>query len=996
MTVPPQPPQIFPDLSPRPSRLIGRQNFRQAIYTALADNTDRSHTLYFVGLGGIGKTRLLEEVDVIQHEWTGKPLRVTPIINLYYPEMHSPDGLRQAIAEGLDPERQYFDKYRELDDKAKNLLNEGVTGRPLEELRQQRDQQFQDEYAVLARGSRLVLRFDTLELVQHESDRVQKHCRVEDVDTAIKTWFLEHASRLPNTVMIFAGRPRSKMQEDFKRAFTQAGQVFGLHELKTLTLDETKAYLDDIRQQRPEKLADKLTQEIQNRLFRITRGRPIYLTLLMDFMAYDESSLSKIFPVEAEEVKEDEVRKRLVEHLQALPSPLGELINFLVLARKGLNGDLLRYLVGDLWTESQVQENLARAEQFAFVKPRRETGQLFLHDEVYDLFDDYYRDDVSYGKKFEKIAQYYREKLEQESLPRKREELMLARLYYEFQVNARVGYYQCYARWDEELIKGHETDLDMLLRDEGLRFMNRYANPESPFYDRRVTALVERDDIDRDCAVRWVKRYIVRGKLDIARQVAETLRYSKDPIFDWEAVDDPLYKAGLLTAWSEALLYSAEEQARSLLEEARQLLENGREWDEDQRWWRARVLGRTYNNIGYLYRTQGRYGLALQQYRHALTHFTEANILDEEADTRNNLGFLLALLGRLPVAKNHVERALQIRTETGKKYPIALSRNTLGLVYTMEDHPIWGIAECEEALRIVEELQIPRGIGLASIRLGFALRKRGDQWKSVKTYYSPEKAEESFQEATRHLERAVRIFSEQLSEPIRLWEAYNELGSLYCDWGWLARRTRVGWQTALEHYERSVEYQNRALTTARSRGLEFQIADSLDDLAQAYGDQSFLLFEMGRQDAAKESRANAETCLNQAEQMIPQGFKLTPGEGFVAAPEPGEAYWLSLGKAHLWRGIWAFRDLEHGTVPDRQREHVLQRATWHLIVAVAYFQRYWPASYLLERTLKYFSGFLQAQHVSAEWAHEQVVIVTDEFQLDLKVLEETIDDMLGI
>src|SRR5262245_16924810 len=112
-------PQSTPDdpnepFAPRTSQLIGRQIYIDSIHAALADTSGRSHVLYFVGHGGIGKTRLLEEVGMFQKTWTDTPFRWTDIIDLYHADYHSPGGLRQAIADGLDPEKQYFQQYRSL------------------------------------------------------------------------------------------------------------------------------------------------------------------------------------------------------------------------------------------------------------------------------------------------------------------------------------------------------------------------------------------------------------------------------------------------------------------------------------------------------------------------------------------------------------------------------------------------------------------------------------------------------------------------------------------------------------------------------------------------------------------------------------------------------------------------------------------------------------------------------------------------------------------
>lgn len=978
---------------PKTARTIGRKKYINAIRSAIADETRRSYVLYFVGDGGIGKTRLLEEVEVIKKEWIGTPFLWSDIIDLYHNEYHSPGGLRKAIADGLDIENLHFRQFRDLREEYEKKKQEGVTGSELDALWTELDRKFQEEFRALADKYRIALCFDTMELVQYESDIVQKICRAQHIGTDIRNWLLKQVSVFPNTVTIFAGRPRPDVQKEFKHKFAKAGINFELYEVGALTDDEVREYLDALTREHPE-LLEILTPDIRRRVLDIARGRPIFITLLIDLMLHGES-LAEIFPVSGSakrRVDEKTISVRLGEHLLSMPNPFDQMVYFLLHARKGLDADLLRHLAPPQWSDTEIETNLNRMREFAFVKIRPKTNQLFLHDAVYDLFDCYFQHDMRVGSGYKSIAQYYRQQLERDLSPTDRERLELARLYYEFQVDAREGY-RLYARWDYNAISSHEIGFDMRLRDEGLRFMERYSVRKSPFYDKRVAALVDRDAIDRDCAVRWVQRYLARGDFKKAYQVAKSIRYNKKELFNWESIKDPLYKAGLLTAWGEAMLYvgTGEKDTLSTLKQAIRLLSEEQGWTEEQLWWRAHILGRAYNNIGYLFWTNGRYGLALEYYRHALPYFVQSEMRDERANTLNNLAHLEALLGRVSLAEQHVTQALQIREQIGRKYPAALSHNTLGIIHTLQDHPMWGERECQKALKICEDLKEDRGIGLACNALGFALRKRGDQWK--KGVYSQDEANAYFTEAFDNLQRAVEIFS-HLPEPIRLWEAYNELGSLYCDWGWLARK-RASDLDALGQYEESIKWQRKALAIARKHNLQYQIADSYDDLAQVLSDRSALLLKLERVKEAKQSRKEALLYLDRIDSMVPKAFRLKPKRGFRETLEPGETYWLSLGKVHLQRGIWAFR-LEEDQFTGTRRDERMSNGIRHFALATAYFRRYWPQSYMFDSTLRYFGSRLREAGVPAELARKVVQKVAAKYNVDLDPLLETVDSVLGI
>lgn len=975
-------------LSSRTARIIGRENILVGIRKAISDKAKKSHVLYLEGPGGMGKTRILEEVANIQKQWKGKKFLWSRIIDLYHEENHSPENLQKAIVRGLDPVNKHFSKFQQLQRELEEKQRQGFAGPTLEKLRQNVNAQFLAEYKSLARKQRLVLGFDTVELIQYESDIVQRICQVEDENTVVKNWLLNHVAQFPNTVTVFAGRSQSKLEADFKKTFPKSR--YRKYVLQKLTKKESLEYLDAINERNPG-LSRVLTPNARRWVSEIAEGRPIRLTLCVDLLVQGEGGLPQ------EETKKS-IDANLVYKLYLSPES-EEIFRYLIIARKGLDIDLLHHLTK--WSQKKIRDSFAKIRNLEIIKTRPGSNRFFLHDELYDLVDQYHQEDQRFGPEYYfQIADYYQHRLKT-AKPNEREDLTVTLLYYEFQVDASVGYHRYYARLDEDAIKSHETGFDMRMRDEGLRFITRYANQDSPFFTSRVETKVDRPAIDRDCAVRWVKRYLARGEFAKAGRVAENVRYSDHPSFNWDTVDDPLYKAGLLIVWAEAMTYTSapENDIQEKLKEGIKHLDIDQNSNEDQRWWRARILGRAHDRIGYMHRTRGRYGLALEQYKRALPYYGEADIPDERATTLNNLAFLLALLGRVRLARNNVDQALEIRQKLGRKYPLALSLNTRGLINVLEDHPMWGERDCKDALRMCEEIGDPRGIGLAHMGLGFALRKRGDQWKL--DVYSQKEAEIFFEESEEHLKKATKIFSETVSEPIRLWEAYNELGSLQCDWSWLTyhrpkakKETLV--QRALDQYSQAIDYQKRALQVASDQNLSFQVADSYDDLAQAYADLSFLLRDLGRIAEADESLSTASSYLDEILEMIPKEFHLAQGEELQQTPGLGESYWLSLGKVHLQRGIWLLRNVERGQYSVLEREAHLREGIQYFAISAAYFHQYWPHSHASNQGLIAFASRLHKAEVSAELARNVVQEVAKDYQVNLDRLLETIDNVLGI
>lgn len=1019
---PTEPFDLLDCFAPRLPNLIGRQKFVHMIRQAIANDSGKSHVFYFVAAGGMGKTRLLEEVGALPGQqnsflWSG-------IIDLYHSETHSPGGLRAAIARGFDPGGASFREYWELRQQFQDRRSAGEMGPALETLQQRLDEVFLEEYAALASRHRLVLCFDTLELIQYESDTVQQICQVDDISTLIKNWLVAYIPRLPNTVTIFAGRPRpddrqqKKLDQEFQQAFAVENINYHRESLDVLSDGEFQAYLEAMQQQRPRLREFLNSPEIIAQISDLTARNPIRIGLVVDLLLNDKV-LGEIAPG-----KIDTEWLSVVRGIPA-PYPYGKILWFMLYARHGVDVDLVRYLINEPELENRLDSLLEEIGQLQLVKkhpgirrdalmteqslpsenavtrgPER-TERLFLHDELYDMFDREHKSDPQVRREFQSFRNYYQQLEEQsELLDEKKQDIRIALLYYELQVNANEAYHTCYARWDEEAIKGYETGFDMRLRDEVLRFFNRYVfNERSPFYSEIVAAGTNVQAIHRDCAVRWVKRYVARGDHPKAASVAQAIRNAVKQGFAWsdtEVQQDHFYRAGLLAAWAGAMIFTntPRHTIETYLREAREILvkmpDPARETDK---WLRARTLGTVNNSFGYLSRVHGQYGDAVSWYSQALKHFRTVDILDERANTLNNLAYIKALLGQPRLAREYIEEAILIRERLGKQLPLALSYNTRALTYIFEDYPELGIELSKRALEICKELQNNRVIGMCYNALGLGLRKKGDLWKKGK--YSFAEAAGYYQEAVTYLEQAKRIFSEQVVEPARLWEASNELGSVYCDWGWLAGKSKQ-WEQARDHYVTSIDYQRKALKTAEGAELDFQIADSHDDLAQAHGDQALVLIEMGHEDEAKRSLDRAKELIRRViEDLIPADYRLKPGAGFREMPGAGAAFLQSLGKAYLWLGVWGFRFDAPEIVGNMNEEARHREAAANLIRSAAYFHRFAAGSFAEYRSVKYVSGFASDFSKSREWSDERIREIEELYDVNLDFLHDHIAEALG-
>lgn len=1017
--------------SRRTDQIIGRKEPLKAIYNAIKDK-GRTWLLYFYGPGGIGKTRLLEEVVTKEGVWDDLTFRSTTILDMYHSDYQSSDGIRHGIVLGLEGNGADFQEYHAKRNELEKKQREGTSSGELKRLQEEVERAFHRGYQTLAKTHRLVICLDTLELMQHESDPVQTICQVETVDALVMNWLVEQLPALPNTVILMAGRPenRERIEATFEEKFFAEDNSFDAQPLAAFSLKETQKYLEAISQKLEEdgdvSLAEILQgyEGLDKQFHRVTNGRPVYLALIVDlFLTQSEGSRQFVNDIlNGREFEEDELAMQLIDNLRELPDPHGRIIQYLFNARKGLTADLLDYFgEGNI---EEVKAHLQWLGRLAIVKVRAVgEGELqqktfFFHDEIYNMYDLYFKDDPREFEKYKPFVSYHRQKLGGETDAIRREKLTIDRLFYEMRLNPYNGYHRYYSRWDHDAIKGHENDYDMRLRNETLGFLNRYVDPQSPFYDKLIASKVNRNDIDRDCAVRWVRRHWARGSVYTARQVAEDLRdvvkYLQTHnivgekaqyylgLFDWDAINDPLYKADLLTATGEAMVQKATpvQEAEKVLNDAISILENidSTSLEDAQKQRYHQIFGLAHNRLGYLYRTAGRYGLALRHYRLALHHFDEANIRSELATTLTNTAYLLALQSRSNEAQQLIMRAVRIREEIQKlenrKYPLLLTRSAKSRIFTLGGHPDWGVREAREALQQMEALADPRGVGLCRLSLGFCLRKQADQWKVDGC--TKEEAEQSFKVGRQILERAASVFTDEVDEPMRLWEANNELGSLFCDWAWLVRSQSDGYQRALNLYADSIRYQKIAENLAKMHTLESQTLDSLDDLAQAYGDRSILFIQIDDPETAKQDRNRAEAYFDEIDSAIDARFKLVAGQGFVAetGSGEGEAQWLAMGKQHLWRGIWLFRDVEYQQVSETERETVLEKATENLFLSIVYFSRYWLASFDRERAVGYLTRFLPDAGIKLAWAQKQVQAVEQKYAIQLPTLHDLVNQTL--
>ena len=1010
--------------------VIGRKKELAAIDWALGGD-GQTRVVLFTGPGGIGKTRLLIEADKRARD---RGLLSSDIVDLYHSDTHTNSGIEAVIIRAVDPEEKYFQNYRPLRAEFERLRQEFVGAVRLERLRKELSSVFIEDFNALSQENRVLLAFDTAELIQFESDVVQRICQVEEGAVEVREWLTMVIPRLQNAAVLLAGRgprypddPRQRLWGEFRATFSKAeGERFTWQEypLDRFSEAESLEYFSGVARaareaereysvEGREEEADffryaadtieHVRETVGRTIHHATEGRPIRLGLVIDlavrgnieglFVPGDENGRSP-------EEMWAEIKPRLVQAVQELylRYPVQDTLRYLAVARQGLDAELLHHLKPD-WSLEACRERLKAMEPLSFVKTRPGTELVFLHDEMYDLLEQevVQPSREAFVDNYRRIVEYYEQQLSEQTDERRREDLAVNVLHYRLREHPQRGH-QHYTFKSEFAIKGHETGFDMRLRDEMLRF---FGEPQN----QRLADLqgLTRDEIDRDGAVRWVKRHIARGEYQRAVEVAEAILFFGpepyhsippqppavveiiSPDLQQEArrlfgVDAPFFWGHLLTCYGEALLYfGAEARAFPVLEQAIRLLHAVEAEDEYRRWWQVRVLGRAFNRLGYAYWLARRYRLAIDYNHTALHYYRQLDIRDEMADTLNNAAFVYALMGDISRAEKWIDDALELRRALGQGYPLALSLNTQGRIHFLAGEPHRALPRCQEALRICQRLEDRRGQGLAYNALGVVYCALGNLNRLG--VYDFDQAAGFYRQAEDALTQAVHIFDVEAPERIRLVEAYNERGDVYRDWGILLRGAGRE-KEAARRFEQALAEYKQALDKA---GDDWPVdrGDSYEDMADVFA----LLGELEK----------AEEYLRKAEALVPKEYRLVEGQGFPEVKKPVEGFWQVMGKVCLARGHNVCAPVRGLEALTEEQEAVLLDAVEQYALAVAYFLQYSPHLRLHREAFGAIYESLKKYGIPRlEKAREGVSAVAERYRVDLSPLLAEIDEMLGL
>lgn len=993
--------------------LVGRARLRNQIQQVLAEPSTHPRTIFLVGRGGIGKTRLLQTALETAQEMG--LLAAEHLIDLYDMPNHTPGGLAQSIYHVLpaEPFRQYEREYRSL----QRMFATGDTAGVAE----QTDRVFAtfvQNLQTLARREKIVLVLDTAERLVYQTIQAPG---AEPQFAESWNWLAEMIPHLNNIVLLIAGRPEA---EPLRRSL-QAGMPDGVVDIAVEPFDEQESldYFDAVarlaRDEHDPGLArriDLLSMDYRRLAHRASGGQPILLALLLDYLSLAPTGdVPDILQAPVQEIlaqPEAElpaIRARfeaqLINRLISTPG-MSETIEALGRVPKGSDNLLLARLIGV--SPDDAEQRLHTIKQLSFVKVRDQ--RVFLHDEMYRLLQthiyDRPEDAPRADESFEIIVQYYKDQLAQcqhtldaiyapvEIEGKERlDEIELARVsaiqqaltieivYYQLRQQPGWGF-QHYFRAAKDASNTNNAALDAQLEAEMVTFLQE----RDPGGKLAVMEGLDRRSVMSVLLLRPVIRAFPSLTPDQFLERAAELRQQIERLINPEpATDDLRIALASLSVWEgQAMTYIGDEphmrQAQHKFAEAIQQIDAflaavpASDFRNEIRRWRAKfALAFAYRVRGYFRRVRGMLSDSIEDTRKSAALWREMKMENELATSLNNLGFALSSIGQREDARSLVEEALELRRARGSRSLVGLSLNTLALIRLRDSAYSTAVDLSERALTLFRALRDQRGAGLALIALSDTLRR-----------YSEGTFMLTVEDKVRHLREAcdcaqeARSIFEQTGERERQIETLINEGCAYRDWVSL-RRSHPNPRDNIERLAAKSEQSLRLAVELAGPELLYRKVDALINLG-------WLGFYAGMYDLLTEAT-------EQAEAAIPAAYRFSTAHGMPTIPweEAQMLLWPQLGKLHILYGHRAFQDLV--TLPGPAPASTLAEITRHYTLGLEYNNLHGSDFPGLRSARDQVYNHLKRLEVSdLHTIAQQVIQTTSAFHLESSTLQELLQN----
>jgi tetratricopeptide (TPR) repeat protein len=914
--------------------LVGRRDILEKFERILHDPSPAPRLVFLHGVGGIGKTRLLQKALEIARE-VGNRRVAEDVMDFYHIGLHTPIGLTNAIFEILTPPFDSFQAYQS----AYQALNRArLSGDvvELEKLREDATKKFDQDLKQLSAKQRVVLALDTAERVVYGlpgwSDEIPL---AESWD-----WLVGHLPAWENMIIFTAGREEANPA--FERMKAQKSVLVEEIEVGSFNLDESLQYFDEVvkllEREKEYQLGKRLKNfpvDYKKRAHGYSQGRPILLSLLVDYLSFPgeggvEAMLREMTPKELSEENRRRYEEALLNRLRE--GELGETLVTLGRVPKGADEEMLATLLNT--SQSEARQRLKDIRKFSVVKIRPEDQRVFLHDEMYALLQrhvyDFEYDAEAQKTAFEAIKKYYqiqrgritqrlnelyapveekgRESLNMEELGKVHthyQTLLAETMYYFLRFDLGRGF-RAYYRFAHEAILARDLQMDLLLQAELLSYLSR---PPAPILEKDISiemilASLKVRPLARDWAFSNYAHGLTEGDKFI--EAVEKVWRPKFPVLLALA---QVWTASLHIMRGKGGDYSEAEfhlqDAYSLLpeEEIRQPFADLL-FPDTTLWLKKAVTALAHRVHGYLKRVRGFMKDAVNEYQKAAVLLREIDLRIEMATTMNDMGFAQRELGEWHDAHSNVRDALRLRRELGPRVPVALSLNTLAAIQVHEGHYGDARENSQKALAIFRAFSHKRGIGMALVTLAEASRRYAG---TVPPLIPEEERIDLLRRARDYAREAHTLFTEADEKPRQV-EALIEIGCACRDWVWRLRQNSQGGDDPKRLRRESEDALNKAAELAKEEKIVYRYVDALVNLA-------WLDFYMLEDDETVDDTHTIWKTIQAAEEAFP------PDAEIAKQPQ----VWAQKGKLFALKGHLAFRQFKQKREEEKKTTQELSK-----------------------------------------------------------------------
>ena len=692
---------------PSQMKYIGRKNIFDKIMSKV-DSQDTWNLIGIDGDGGIGKTRLLNEIQLRYTKLSPPNLSLLKIIDFDDASYHSLGNVEYALAQIIGA--SHFESYLQKIKDVRIMEKAGISVRELQNQQIEAKKRFIEDFNVYSASTRVVLSFDTVEKLEH-----------------MDIWedLLSTFSQLKNVVFLIAGRHPDDLWKLINELFDENIEHIVLQPLSS---QDSRLYLKT----KQEQLNLSIDKDLEDGLLVLSAGHPILLDLAIEWLSQD---LPKEWMIELATQRADtgilnqrrtDFEALLVQKITYIRENIDRLI--LLLSRVyplsvGGIQELLRI------SETEAQKLYEQAKSIVFFKMLPDE-KISLHDEMRRMVNDHVWNDVdpvhARRKHDSQLAATYLKK----QLARVSNDLLGLDVEYSEKETldyAEISKIGAYEREKRAFAVQYLTHLIFSNLEQGVTaFNNLYDAEVSRLARNSLMLTVEpyfnllEEGQKADLVNRKIKLLNDQGKFDAALSYAETISGNIDQQFDMRLkIANAKLRMGDVTQAIDDLEYMM------ALAEKTETPENS-----------TKDL---YNMLGQAYRTKGKlseasrfYGLALDMARKNPEKISKK----QTAGILNNLGFVWSLEGRYRSAFTYCLEALKIREQVGKEFEVGMSWATLGGVHRNWRKYDDALKYYEKALHIFEPANNPLWLARIYSRRGEIYRLLGDYEQAERNLFA--------------------------------------------------------------------------------------------------------------------------------------------------------------------------------------------------------------------------------------------------------------------